>query len=151
MHPLCAPLPMYPITPVFHLDLCIIMAMCPITHVPITPIPITHVPHHPVPYAHVPHFSCTPLPYPHVDPEGVHARLPICSITPVPMSNGANRWWGSKMSNDVNLSKRTQLSKNQITGLWKVHKKEIDIMRFTHIVVNFDITYDGNQKPSKCA
>ena len=24
-------------------------------------------------------------------------------------------------------------------------------MRFTHIDVNFDITYDGDQKPSKCA
>ena len=24
-------------------------------------------------------------------------------------------------------------------------------MRFTHIDVNFDVTYDGNQKPAKCA
>ena len=24
-------------------------------------------------------------------------------------------------------------------------------MRFTHIDINFDITYDGDQKPSKCA
>ena len=23
-------------------------------------------------------------------------------------------------------------------------------MRFTHIDVNFDVTYDGHQKPSKC-
>ena len=30
-------------------------------------------------------------------------------------------------------------------------KKKIDIMRFTNIDVNFDITYDGDQKPSKCA
>ena len=29
--------------------------------------------------------------------------------------------------------------------------KKIDIMRFTHIDVNFDVTYDGNQKPTKCA
>ena len=41
--------------------------------------------------------------------------------------------------------------KNQVTGLWKVHKKYIDIMRFTYIDINFGITYDGNQKPSKCA
>ena len=30
-------------------------------------------------------------------------------------------------------------------------KKNIDIMRFTPIDVNFDITYDGDQKLSKCA
>ena len=30
-------------------------------------------------------------------------------------------------------------------------KKLIDIMRFTHIDVNFDVTYDGDQTPSKCA
>ena len=30
-------------------------------------------------------------------------------------------------------------------------KKKIDIMRFTHTDVNFDVTYDGGQKPLKCA
>ena len=30
-------------------------------------------------------------------------------------------------------------------------KKLIDIMRFTHPDVNFDVTYDGDQKLSKCA
>ena len=80
-----------PITPVPNLDLCIIMVMCPITHVP-----INHVPHHPAPYAHVPHCECALLPMypitlPHVDLEGGHATLPICPITPVPMSNGAHR------------------------------------------------------------
>ena len=29
-------------------------------------------------------------------------------------------------------------------------KKEIDIMRFTHIYINFDVTYDAHQKLSKC-
>ena len=29
----------------------------------------------------------------------------------------------------------------------EVHKK----MRFTHIDVNFGVTYDGNQKAAKCA
>ena len=29
-------------------------------------------------------------------------------------------------------------------------KKLIDIMKFTHIDVNFDVKYDGGQKPSKC-
>ena len=30
-------------------------------------------------------------------------------------------------------------------------QKKKHIMRFTHIDVNFDVTYDGDQKPSKCA
>ena len=47
----CAPLPMcliphVPHHPCPHLDLCIIMTMCPIAHVPL----ITYVPHHPEPY-----------------------------------------------------------------------------------------------------
>ena len=33
----------------------------------------------------------------------------------------------------------------------EVHKKkEIDIMRFTHIYINFDVAYDAHQKLSKC-
>ena len=31
------------------------------------------------------------------------------------------------------------------------HTQKIDLMRFTHIDINFDITYDGDQKPTKCA
>ena len=30
-------------------------------------------------------------------------------------------------------------------------QKKINIMRFTHTDVNFDVTYYGDQKPSKCA
>ena len=81
---------MCPIAPVAHLDVCIIMAMCSIT-----PIPITHVPHHPAPdmlmcpIAHVPYCPCIPLPYHHIDLEGGHATLPICPI--IPVSNGAHR------------------------------------------------------------
>ena len=30
-------------------------------------------------------------------------------------------------------------------------KNKFDIMRFTHIDVNFDVSYDSDQKPSKCA
>ena len=57
-------------------------------------VPYHHVPHHPVSYAHVPHCPCALLPMfpitlPHVDLEGGHATLPICPITPVPMSDGA--------------------------------------------------------------
>ena len=45
------------------------------------------------------------------------------------------------------------MSKSQMHELWRggSQKKSIDIMRFTHIDLNFDITYDGDQKPSKCA
>ena len=80
------PIAHMPHHPCPHLDLCIIMAMCPIT-----PIPITHVPHHPAPYAHVPHCPCALLPmYPITIPpcrsRRGNATLPICPITPVPMS-----------------------------------------------------------------
>ena len=44
------------------------------------------------------------------------------------------------------------MSKSQTHELWKkFKKKKIDIMRFTDIDVNFDVQYDGDQKPSKCA
>ena len=33
----------------------------------------------------------------------------------------------------------------------EVHKKNKLTMRFIHIDVNFDVTYDGDQKPLKCA
>ena len=136
-------------------------------------VPITHVSHclcAPLPYSHVdlegtchishiPHHSCSPSPMCPITlplvlmclitllpcrPRRVHATLPICPITPIPMSNGAHRWWGSKMSNDFKLSKRCQMSKNQISWPWRRFTKKIDIMMFTHIDVNFDVTYDGN-------
>ena len=37
--------------------------------------------------------------------------------------------------------------KSNIWTMEEVHKKKIDIMRFTHIDINFDVKYDGNQKP----
>ena len=43
------------------------------------------------PIAFVPYCPCTPLPFPHVDLEGGHATLTICPITPVAMSNAAQR------------------------------------------------------------
>ena len=55
------------------------------------------------------------------------------------------------LSEDVKLSKGCQMSKKQTPGLWRrFRKKLIDIMRFTHIDVNFDVTHDDHQKPSKC-
>ena len=65
---------------------------------------------------------------------------------------------------DVKLSKRCQAIKKMSSCQKDVKcqkvkhmnygggsQKKIDIMRFTDIDVNFDITYDGDQKPSKCA
>ena len=61
---------------------------------------------------------------------------------------------------DVKLSKRCQIVKKKDVKCQKVkhmdygggsQKKKIDIMRFTDIDINFDVTYDGDQKPSKCA
>ena len=51
----------------------------------------------------------------------------------------------------LKLSKICQMSNYQTPGLWRrFTKKEIDIMRFTHIYINFDVTYDAHQKLSKC-
>ena len=49
-----------------------------------------------------------------------------------------------------NVKKMSNVKKSNILTMEEVHKK-IDVMRFAHIDVNFDITYDGNQKPAKCA
>ena len=39
------------------------------------------------------------------------------------------------------------LSKIQPAYLWM--KKELDMMRFRHNDINFEVTYDGHQNPSK--
>ena len=155
----CTPSPMYPIA---HVAYCP-CAPLPYSHVDpegecaTLPIcPITPVPHHPCAQSPYPLCSCGLLPmHPIIllpcRSRISHATLPICPITPIPMSNRTHRWWGSKMSNDVKLSKRCQMSKNQISWLWRRFTKKIDILRFTHIDVNFDIRYDGNQKATKCA
>ena len=59
---------------------------------------------------------------------------------------------------DVKLSKRSQVVKKMSdfkkSNTWtmeEAYKKLIDIMRFTHIELNFDVTYYGDQNPSKCA
>ena len=43
----------------------------------------------------------------------------------------------------------SNVKKSNTWTMEEVHKK-FDIMRFTHIDVNFDITYDGDQKYPKC-
>ena len=47
--------------------------------------------------------------------------------------------------------KTCQMSKSQTCGLWRrfTKKKKIDIMRFTHIDINFDVKYEGHQNCSK--
>ena len=41
------------------------------------------------------------------------------------------------------------VKKSNICTMEEVHKKKIDIMRFTHIDVNFDIRYEGHQNCPK--
>ena len=61
------------------------------------------------------------------------------------------------------MSKRCQIVKKMSTGQKDVKyqkvkhmdygggsQKYIGIMTFTDIEVNFEVTYDGDQKPSKC-
>ena len=51
----------------------------------------------------------------------------------------AHEQWGTY------LTSFCQMSKNQTPRLWRRYtKKLIDTMRFTHIDVNFDVTYDGH-------
>ena len=64
------------------------------------------------------------------------------------------RWFKScvKLSKGCQVAKEVSNVKKSITWtMEEVHKKYIDIMRFTDIDVNFDVTYDGGQKPLKCA
>ena len=45
----------------------------------------------------------------------------------------------------------SNVKKSNTWTMEEVHKKKINLMRITHIDVNFDVTYDGDQKTSKCA
>ena len=71
----------------------------------------------------------------------VFITIPLCPCVLLPICQ-----------KDVKLSKRCQMSKSQTHALWRRFTKKIyNIMRFTHIDINLYITYDGDQKPSKCA
>ena len=60
------------------------------------------------------------------------------------------RTWGTwamgyRPSNVSECKKDVKCQKNQTLRLWRrFTKKEIDTMTFTHIDVNFDITYGGH-------
>ena len=58
---------------------------------------------------------------------------------------GAHGQWGTAQVMCQNVKKMSNV-KNQTPRLWRrfTKKKEIDTMRFTHIDVNFDITYDSH-------
>ena len=56
---------------------------------------------------------------------------------------------GTNVETNVQVVKK--MSNYQTPGLWRrFTQKKIDIMRFTHFDINFDVTYDAHQKPSKC-
>ena len=150
----CAPSPMCPIpqgTP----SLSLILTM-----IPLCPCPIAHVSHCPCtplamcPITHVAHYPCAPSPRCPISTFSINhdTHLPI-----FPIAHMSKKM--SSCQKDVKLSKRYQVVKkmsnvkksNTLTMEEVQTKKKIDIMRFTHIDVNFDITYDGDQKPSKCA
>ena len=94
----CAPLLIWPYGPCATLPYSHVglEGSCHIAHMPNLLFPITPCAQSPYPCAHVPHCSCgllpmhpiTLLPY---RSRISHATLPICPITPIPMSNGAHR------------------------------------------------------------
>ena len=107
------------------------------------------------PIAHVPHWPCTPSPMCPI-PQGAPSLSSV--LTMIPICPHVKKY--------VKLSKRCQVIKKMSScqkdvkcqkvkhmdyGGGSQKKKKIHIMRFTHIDVNFDVTYDGNQKFSKCA
>ena len=45
----------------------------------------------------------------------------------------------------------SNVKKSNTWTMEEVHKKKkFDIMRLTHIDINFDVTYDADQKPKMC-
>ena len=62
----------------------------------------------------------------------------MCPIAHVQCQNVKRRQVVKKMSNAKKKNTQT---------MEEVHKKLIDIMTFTDIDVNFDVTYDCHQKP----
>ena len=54
------------------------------------------------------------------------------------------------LSQGVKLSKRCQMPNSQTSRLWRrFTEKLIEIMRFTHIDINSNVTYEGHQNWSK--
>ena len=78
----------------------------------------------------------------------VLTMIPICPHFPLPRCQ--KRCQVVKKMSSCQKDVKCQKVKHMDYGGGS-QKKLIDIMRFTHIDVNFDITYDGDQKPSKCA
>ena len=47
------------------------------------------------------------------------------------------------------VKKMSNIKKSNMQTMEEVHKKKIDIMRFTHTDVNFDVKYEGQQNCPK--
>ena len=99
---------------------------------------------------HVPHPPRSPICICSINQGTIYpcAPLPMCPIAHVPHCLCVKKM--SSCQKDVKLSKRCQMSKSQTHRLWRrFTKKKIDIMRLTHIDVNFDIKCEGHQNCSK--
>ena len=60
---------------------------------------------------------------------------------------GTNQCWNQSSSCQKDV--KCQIIKHLDYGGGS-QKIKFNIMRFTHIDINFDVTYDAHQKPSKC-
>ena len=105
---------------------CALLPMCPIPQGP----PSVSAVLTKIPFTHVPRCPCAPL--------------PMCLIAHV-----SKRCQVVKKMSSCQKDVKCQKVKHMDYGGGS--QKKNDIMRFTHIDVNFDVTYDGHQKPSKCA
>ena len=101
---------------------CVPLPMCPITHVSHPPRCLISI------------FSIT--------------MIPICPCGPLPICQ--KRCQVVKKMSSYQKDVKCQKVKYMDYGGGS-QKKLIDIVRFTHTDINFNITYDGDQKPSKCA
>ena len=67
------------------------------------------------------------------------------------MSNGHTGDGAAKYQMMSSCQKDVKCQKIKYLDYGGGSQKKIDIMRFTHIDVNFDVIYDGNQIPARCA
>ena len=128
-----ATLPIYPIT---H---CFPSLMCQIT------LPLVLM----CPIAHVSHCSCGllsihPITLLPCRSRRAHAHCPYAPSPIFPWVMGT-QVMGQQNVKWCQVVKRCQMSKIKYLDYGGGSQKKIDIMRFTHIDVNFDVTYDGNK------
>ena len=89
-----------------------------------------------------------------------HSSIGLKRLTIQPVFNEVSLFTFSKGTHGFDVTvpknylksscqKKCQMSNSQIPGLWRRFTKEIELMRFTHIYINFDVTYEGHQNWSK--